>query len=72
MTLMGLVTNKEGLLGLRFVLGLAEAGLFPGVNVSKTDRMNYHCQIVVAFMRGCICSFADTIPVLSIMLVQEI
>ena len=30
MTLMGLVTNFGGLLGARFMLGLAEAGLFPG------------------------------------------
>lgn len=29
MTLMGLVTNKAGLLACRFFLGLAEAGLFP-------------------------------------------
>lgn len=34
MTLMGLVTNYEGLLACRWFLGLAEAGLFPGVNVS--------------------------------------
>lgn len=34
MTLMGLVTNKQGLLACRWFLGLAEAGLFPGVNVS--------------------------------------
>ncbi|KAK5077705.1 hypothetical protein LTR24_009404 [Lithohypha guttulata] len=32
MTMMGLVTSYAGLLGCRFVLGLAEAGLFPGVN----------------------------------------
>lgn len=31
MTMMGLVTNKESLLALRFLLGLAEAGLFPGM-----------------------------------------
>ena len=29
---MGLVTNYAGLLAARFFLGLAEAGLFPGVN----------------------------------------
>lgn len=34
MTLMGLVKNYHGLLACRFFLGLAEAGLFPGVNVS--------------------------------------
>ncbi|KAK5043574.1 hypothetical protein LTR84_011381 [Exophiala bonariae] len=32
MALMGLVTNYSGLLACRFFLGLAEAGLFPGVN----------------------------------------
>ncbi|SMR58697.1 unnamed protein product [Zymoseptoria tritici ST99CH_1E4] len=32
MTLMGLVENFSGLLAARFFLGLAEAGLFPGVN----------------------------------------
>jgi MFS family permease len=30
MTLMGLVTNYQGLLAGRFMLGIAEAGLFPG------------------------------------------
>lgn len=30
MTLMGLVTNYQGLLAARFFLGVAEAGLFPG------------------------------------------
>ncbi|ROT40343.1 MFS general substrate transporter [Sodiomyces alkalinus F11] len=32
MTLMGLVTNYHGLLAARFFLGIAEAGLFPGVS----------------------------------------
>ncbi|KAH9880271.1 hypothetical protein IAQ61_000560 [Plenodomus lingam] len=32
MTLMGVVTNFAGLLACRWFLGLAEAGLFPGVN----------------------------------------
>jgi len=32
MTLMGLVQNKGGLLACRWFLGIAEAGLFPGVN----------------------------------------
>lgn len=32
MTLMGLVKNYAGLLACRWFLGLAEAGLFPGVN----------------------------------------
>jgi MFS family permease len=32
MTLMGTVSNKAGLMACRWFLGLAEAGLFPGVN----------------------------------------
>jgi hypothetical protein len=32
MTLMGVVDNRAGLLACRFFLGIAEAGLFPGVN----------------------------------------
>lgn len=32
MTLMGLVSNWSGLMAARWFLGLAEAGLFPGVN----------------------------------------
>ncbi|EUC30205.1 hypothetical protein COCVIDRAFT_36449 [Bipolaris victoriae FI3] len=32
MTLMGVVHNRAGLLAARFFLGIAEAGLFPGVN----------------------------------------
>ena len=32
MTLMGLVENRAGLLAARWFLGIAEAGLFPGVN----------------------------------------
>jgi MFS family permease len=32
MTLMGVVNNKAGLLACRWFLGIAEAGLFPGVN----------------------------------------
>jgi len=32
MTCMGLVTNFSGLVAARFFLGVAEAGLFPGVN----------------------------------------
>jgi len=32
MTLMGLVTNYAGLLACRWFLGLAEAGLFPGMD----------------------------------------
>jgi len=32
MTLMGVIDNQAGLLACRWFLGLAEAGLFPGVN----------------------------------------
>jgi MFS family permease len=32
MTFMGLVTNWSGLMAARWFLGLAEAGLFPGIN----------------------------------------
>lgn len=32
MCCMGLVHNYSGLMACRFFLGLAEAGLFPGVN----------------------------------------
>ncbi len=32
MTFMGFVTNWSGLMAARWFLGLAEAGLFPGVN----------------------------------------
>lgn len=32
MTTMGLVHNWSGLMAARFFLGLAEAGLFPGIN----------------------------------------
>ncbi len=34
MTLMGIVQNFQGLLAARLFLGVAEAGLFPGVAVS--------------------------------------
>ncbi len=34
MTLMGLVRNYQGLLAARLFLGVAEAGLYPGVAVS--------------------------------------
>jgi MFS family permease len=32
MTFMGFVHNYEGLMAARWFLGLAEAGLFPGIN----------------------------------------
>lgn len=35
MTMMGIVTDYASLLGLRFLLGLAEAGLFPGTWLSQ-------------------------------------
>ena len=31
-TLQGVVTNFSGLMGMRWLLGVFEAGLFPGVN----------------------------------------
>lgn len=34
MTLMGIVQNYHGLLAARLFLGIAEAGLYPGVAVS--------------------------------------
>jgi hypothetical protein len=36
MTLMGVVTSYGGLVTARFFLGLAEAGLFPGMYLSIT------------------------------------
>jgi sugar phosphate permease len=51
MTLMGLVENKAALLACRFLLGLAEAGLFPGMafsfespNASKLTF--YRCKLL--------------------------
>jgi MFS family permease len=38
MTLMGLVENYAGLLAARFFLGVAEAGLFPGVTYYLSVR----------------------------------
>lgn len=38
MTLMGIVRNYQGLLATRIFLGVAEAGLFPGVAVSHHRR----------------------------------
>lgn len=47
MTLMGLVTNYQGLLAARFMLGVAEAGLFPGmpsncISAPMTDDRRCH------------------------------
>jgi hypothetical protein len=36
---MGLCHNGGGLITARFFLGVAEAGLFPGVNVSDHDPL---------------------------------
>jgi MFS family permease len=42
MTLMGLVKNYPALLACRFLLGLAEAGLFPGKMI-----LFHLCKIVI-------------------------
>lgn len=39
MTLMGLVRDFHGLLIARIFLGVAEAGLFPGIAVSNSLRL---------------------------------
>lgn len=39
MTLMGLVTNFSGLLAARWFLGLAEAGLFPGMSIHQGNYL---------------------------------
>jgi hypothetical protein len=42
---MGLVHNGGGLIAARFFLGVAEAGLFPGVNVRKLARfIRFHSK----------------------------
>jgi MFS family permease len=51
MTLMGLVTNYQGLLAARFMLGIAEAGLFPGeyrlnVSASSVSADGHRCYIL--------------------------
>ena len=51
MTLMGLVTNYQGLLAARFMLGIAEAGLFPGgcrltLAASLLNANGYRCHIL--------------------------
>ena len=59
MTLMGLVTSYKGLLAARFMLGIAEAGLFPGRYTSLT--------ILLKTLTDC-----QRRHVLSFMLVQEL
>jgi hypothetical protein len=45
---MGLVHNGGGLIAARFFLGVAEAGLFPGVNVSPAQMYyNYALTTIV-------------------------
>lgn len=68
MTMMGLVTNKQGLLACRFILGLAEAGLFPGVNVSFSLRDRF----IHFFQQTDFGSIADNALVLLVLLVQAI
>lgn len=46
MTLMGIVRSYRGLLATRIFLGVAEAGLFPGVAVSAT-RVTYLYTVVI-------------------------
>ncbi len=38
MTLMGIVQSYQGLLVARLFLGIAEAGLFPGVAVCRSEE----------------------------------
>lgn len=45
MTLMGIVRSYRGLLATRIFLGVAEAGLFPGVAVSAASH--YPCTVVI-------------------------
>ncbi|KAF9513674.1 hypothetical protein BS47DRAFT_1372468 [Hydnum rufescens UP504] len=47
MTLMGIVNNFGGLVAARFMLGLAEGGLFPGVNFLLTTWYNRNEQNLV-------------------------
>ena len=59
MTLMGLVTNYQGLLAARFMLGIAEAGLFPG-----KCHLDYYTLLLSANGPRCY--------ILSFLLVQEL
>ena len=54
MTLMGLVTNYQGLLAARFMLGIAEAGLFPGECCLDYSPLrlnaNVHRRYILSFL----------------------
>lgn len=56
MTLMGLVNSYHGLLIARVFLGLAEAGLFPGVAYYLTS---WYCREELAFRQGLFFSAAS-------------
>lgn len=45
MTIQGLVHNYGGLLGMRFMLGLFEAGFFPGVNFYLSWLVHRHLAL---------------------------
>ncbi|KAF8316359.1 MFS general substrate transporter [Clavulina sp. PMI_390] len=50
MTLMGVTTNYGGIIATRFMLGLAEGGLFPGLNFVLTTWYNRNEQnLVISF-----------------------
>lgn len=44
MCCMGLVHNYSGMMACRFFLGLAEAGLFPGVSKSSPAKHQAHAN----------------------------
>ncbi len=46
MTLMGIVRSYRGLLATRIFLGVAEAGLFPGVAVSATRATHLYTVVI--------------------------
>jgi MFS family permease len=46
MTLMGIVQNYHGLLAARLFLGVAEAGLFPGVAVRHPSPRKYRVCLI--------------------------
>lgn len=53
MTLMGIVQNFTGLWVARLFLGVAEAGLFPGVAVSPTFEPLYHTDKTSSTISQC-------------------